>query len=92
MGIKSQLRFYCEIEYGRAFAIHQRNNYSLFMKIRNYHYLFYTQNTRKGCFLLNWYHFGNEKKSILIIKNNANKHTEIGRCTYLFLQAVEILS
>ena len=35
MGIKSQLRFYCEIEYGRAFAIHQRNNYSLFMKIRN---------------------------------------------------------
>ena len=53
MGIKSQLRFYCEIEYGRAFAIHQRNNYSLFMKIRNYHYLFYTQNTRKGCFLLN---------------------------------------
>ena len=42
MGIKSQLRFYCEIEYGRAFAIHQRKNYSLFMKIRNYHYLFYT--------------------------------------------------
>lgn len=84
MGIKSQLRFYCEIEYGRAFAIHQRNNYSLFMKIRNYHYLFYTY--------FNWYHFGNEKKSILIIKNNANKHTEICRCTYLFLQAVEILS
>lgn len=84
MGIKSQLRFYCEIEYGRAFAIHQRNNYSLFMKIRNYQYLFYTY--------FNWYHFGNEKKSILIIKNNANKHTEICRCTYLFLQAVEILS
>lgn len=52
MGIKSQLRFYCEIEYGHAFALRQRNNYSLFTKIRNYHYLFYTQNTRKARFNL----------------------------------------
>lgn len=42
MGIKGQLGIYCEIEYGHAFALRQRNNYSLFTKIRNYHYLFYT--------------------------------------------------